>query len=349
MQRREFIAGLASAAAWLSMARAQQPNHVARIGVLMVPRLDDRTLANFRQGLIALGHVEGRTFILDVRSAEGRPDRLPVLAVELVERKVDVILSFSAVASLAASQATATIPIVQANGGDPVRSSRIAGSLAQPGGNLTGLTNQSEDLSGKLLQLLLLIIPATTPIGVLLVPGAPVTEPELRLIKEAARLLGVTIHEGAVPDAATLDDAFAILARENVGRLVVFSGALFSGQRRRRIVDLAAQAKLPTIYPYRSYVDDGGLISYGVNANDAFGQAARFVDRILKGARPSDLPIEQPTKFEMVINLKTAKALGLTVPETLLATADTSGLPTKAWTGLGRPATAPFRPHPQVV
>jgi putative ABC transport system substrate-binding protein len=184
-----------------------------------------------------------------------------------------------------------------------------------------GVTNQSEDLSGKLLQLLLLIIPAATRIGVLLVPSAPVTELQLRLIKEAARQLGVSIYEGAVSDAAALDDAFATLARENVDGLVVFSAALFLG-RSRRIVGLAAQAKLPTIYPYRFYVDDGGLISYGVIGNDPSRRAARFVDRILKGARPIDLPIEQPTKFELVINLRTAKALGLTIPETLLATAD---------------------------
>jgi putative ABC transport system substrate-binding protein len=323
MRRREFIAGLGSAAAWPVVARAQQPNRVARIGVLLVPEVDAMagSLAAFRQGLIALGHTEGRTFILDVRSAEGHPDRLPALAAELVEHKVDVILSSSAVATLAASRATATIPIVQAGGGDPVRSSRLAASLAQPRRNVTGLTNQSEDLSGKLLELLLLIIPAATRIGVLLVPGAPVTEPQLRLIKDAARLLGVSLHVGAVPDAAALDDAFAILARENIEGLVVFSGAVLSLQRRR-IVELAAQARVPTIYPYKYWVDEGGLISYGRIANDTFGPAARSVDRILKGARASDLPIEQPTKFELVINLKTAKALGLTIPETLLATAD---------------------------
>jgi putative ABC transport system substrate-binding protein len=324
MHRREFITLLGtSAAAWPLAARAQQ-GAIRRIGILLpgVPNNAAGFLPTFRQALGALGHVEGRSYVLDIRAAEEQLDRLPALAAELVERKVDVIVAPSAVATLAASRATTTIPIVQAGGGDPVRSSGTADSLARPGGNVTGLTHQSEDLSGKLLELLLKMVPTVSRVGVLFVPDAPVTPLQLRQIQDAGPASRVAIVPVGVSGAAALDSAFATLARENVGGLVVLSAAAFGGSVGRRIIELAAVARLPTIYPYRISVANGGLISYGVKANESFRHAARLVDRILKGARTADLPIEQPTRFELVINLKTARALGLDIPDKLLALAD---------------------------
>jgi putative ABC transport system substrate-binding protein len=210
---------------------------------------------------------------------------------------------------------------VQAGGGDPVRSSGLAESLARPSSNVTGLTNQSEDLTAKLLQLLLTMVPIVSHVGVLFVAGAPVTEPQLASIQKAAAALQVILHSVAIAQADMLEGAFATLAHENVGGLVVLSGALLSTQTSR-VVEFAARARLPAIYPYRYYADDGGLMADGVNVPNLFRQSVRFVDRILKGARPGDLPIEQPTTFELVINRKTATALGLQIPDKLLALAD---------------------------
>jgi putative tryptophan/tyrosine transport system substrate-binding protein len=241
--------------------------------------------------------------------------------VNWLQVKVDVIVAGSAVATVAAASATTSIPIVQSGGGDPVRSSLVAESLARPHGNVTGLTNQSEDLSGKLLDLLLKMVPNASRVAVLFAPDAPVTQPQLSRIADSARPLQVTLYPIPFPRADAPDSAFDALAPENVAGLVVLSGALI-GVQTKRIVAIAAKLRLPAIYPYRSFVDAGGLMSYGVNPNDPSRQAARFVDRILRGARPADLPIEQPTKFELVINLKTARALGLEVPAQLLALSD---------------------------
>jgi putative tryptophan/tyrosine transport system substrate-binding protein len=232
-----------------------------------------------------------------------------------------VIVVGTGVATLAATKATASIPIVQAGGSDPVRSSGVAESLARPSSNVTGLTNQSEDLSGKLLQLLMTIVPSVSHVAVLYAAGARVTEPQLASIQKAAATLQVILHPVAIAQADMLEVAFATLTHENVGGLVVLSAALFATQVSR-IVDLAAGARLPAIYPYRYYASAGGLMAYGVNFPNIFRQSARFVDRILKGAQPGDLPIEQPTKFEFAINLQTARTLAIDVPPSLLAIAD---------------------------
>jgi putative ABC transport system substrate-binding protein len=276
--------------------------------------------AAFLQGMHDLGWTVGRNLRVDYRRAEGQLDRLPDLAAELVANKVEVIVTTTAVAVLAASRATAAIPIVQAGGGDPVRSSRVAESLARPR-NVTGLTNQSEDLSGKLLDLLLKIAPAVSRVAVLYAPDAPVTATQLGQIRSSAAALHVTLDLVPVPSADAPDSALDTLVPASAAGMVVLSGAQLSVQFRR-LVTLAAKLRLPAIYPYRYYVDAGGLASYGVDRVDSSRQAARFVDRILKGARPADLPIEQPTKFELVLNLKTAKVLGIEVPPMVLALAN---------------------------
>jgi putative ABC transport system substrate-binding protein len=216
---------------------------------------------------------------------------------------------------------TSSLPIVQAGGADPVRSSGVAESLAKPKGNVTGLTNQSEDLTGKLLELLLTINPRASRVGVIFAQDGPVTELSLAAIKHAASVLAVTLHSVGLSDANSFDQAVLALPREGVGGIVVLSGARLQNLSRQ-IVTRIADIALPAVYPYRYYVADGGLMSYGVSQRENHRQAARFVDRILKGARPADLPIEQPTKFELIINLKTAKTQGLEIPPILLARAD---------------------------
>jgi putative tryptophan/tyrosine transport system substrate-binding protein len=256
----------------------------------------------------------------NIRWADTTTERMPDLAAELVNRNVDVVLVSSSLAANAALKATTTIPIVQASGASPVGTG-AARSLARPQGNLTGFTNQSEDVSGKLLELLLMAVPQASRVGVLMVSGAPVTEPQLRQVQDAARSLGVDIHPVSLSKAAALESAFGELAREHVSGLVVFSAALIVSLSRE-IVELAATAKLPTIYPYPNFARRGGLMAYGTDHTRQFYAAARFVDRVLKGTKPGDLPIEQPTKLDFLLNLKTANALGLTIPPALLARAD---------------------------
>jgi putative ABC transport system substrate-binding protein len=323
MRRREFITLLGCAAACPNPVCAQPSGHIRRIGVLL-PGSRDSDYADyfpaFLKGLEDLGYVEHRDFVMEQRWADGRTERLPALARELVERRVDVLLVSSSLAANAALKSTTTIPIVQASGASPVGTG-AARSLGRPQGNLTGFTNQSEDIAGKLLELLLLVIPDAKRIGVLMVPGAPVTEPQLKQVQEAAQSLGVGVHPVGVSDSAALERAFAELVREQVGGLVVFSAALIVSLSRE-IVNLTLTAKLPTIYPYPNFALHGGLMAYGIDHRRQFYRAANFVDRILNGAKPGDLPIEQPTNLNLVLNLKTANALGLTIPPTLLARAD---------------------------
>jgi putative ABC transport system substrate-binding protein len=322
--RREFIAMLGGVAAWPLAARAQQDDRMRRIGLLMngsAGSTMDELLGGFRQGMKDLGHVEGRNFALEVRYANGDPAQMPTLAADLVDQKVDVIVVGTAAATLAVSKMTSSVPIVQAGGADPVRSSGVAESLAKPKGNVTGLTNQSEDLTGKLLELLLTINPRASRVGVIFAQDGPVTELSLAAIKHAASVLAVTLHSVGLSDANSFDQAVLALPREGVGGIVVLSGARLQNLSRQ-IVTRIADIALPAVYPYRYYVADGGLMSYGVSQRENHRQAARFVDRILKGARPADLPIEQPTKFELIINLKTAKTQGLEIPPILLARAD---------------------------
>ncbi len=326
MDRRTFLAGTGAVllAAPLA-AEAQQAAKVARIGYLSTnlaanPHLHEA----FLQGLRDLGYVEGRNVVIEYRDAEGKPERLPALAAELVALKVDVIVVAEAHhAALAAKQATRTIPIVFAAAADPVESGLVT-SLARPGGNVTGLSIVAPELVGKCLELLKQAVPGVSRVAVLWEPGAVGERTEKDMLKEAdvaARALGVRLQFVEVRGPADFDRAFSDMTRARAGALTVLPSNMFVNERRR-LVDLAAKNRLPAVYPWRESVDAGGLMAYGPNLADLFRRAATYVDKILKGAKPADLPVEQPTKFELVINLKTAKALGLTIPPSLLQRAD---------------------------
>jgi putative ABC transport system substrate-binding protein len=306
-------------------AEAQQAAKVARIGYLSNDLAANPHIQEaFRQGLRDLGYVEGRNVVIEYRDAEGKPERLPALAAELVALKVDVIVTAAGNhIALAAKQATRTLPIVFAAVSDPVAIGLVT-SLARPGGNVTGTSNLSEGLVGKRLELLTQAVPGVSRVAVLWLPGALGERTEKDMLKEAdvaARALGVRLQfvEARVP--ADLDRAFSDMTRARAGALTVLPSAMFL-REHRRLVDLAAKHRLPGVYTVKEYVDAGGLMAYGPNLADVVRRAATYVDRILKGAKPGDLPVEQPTKFELLINLKTARALGLTIPPSLLARAD---------------------------
>lgn len=323
MKRRHFIALLGgTAVTWPLAARAQQPA-VPVIGLLASASLHDRShlLAAFRQGLNDFGYVEGRTVAVEYRSAEGQYDRLPSLAAELVSHQVAVIVTTGAPASaLAAKAATTTIPVVFSTGGDPVALGLVA-SLNRPGGNITGVSLFNVVLVPKQLELVRELAPKVGVIAALVNPDNPNTETEVRELEEAARALRLqvlVVRAGAKED---FDSVFAAMVRQGVGAIIVSYDAFFSS-RRDQLVALAARHSLPAIYHWREYAESGGLISYGTNLNDAYRQIAVYAGKILQGAKPAELPVQQPTKFELVINLKTAKALGLSSPRTLLAAAD---------------------------
>ena len=302
-------------------ARAQQ---MARIGYLVLNLdVNPRNRDAFRQGLRDLGYVEGRNLVIEYRDAEGKPERLATSAAELVALNVDVIVSPGTLASLAAKRATATIPIVVPTIGDPVADGLVK-SLAQPGGNVTGLSNLTNDLIGKCMQLLKEAVPGATRVAVLTHPGSATakTDKDFATRAQAAgRSLGFVVQLIVAGRPVDLDRAFAEMSRWRATALVVMPYATLL-QERARIVALAAKQRLPAVYAYRENVVAGGLMSYGADLADQFRRSAAYVDRILKGAKPADLPVEQPTKFELIINLKTAKALGLTIPQTLLLRAD---------------------------
>jgi len=274
----------------------------------------------FQQGLRDLGWVEGKNIAMEVRFAEGKTDRLPALAAELVRLKVDLIATSSTPAALAAKQVTTTIPIVIGFAADPVGSGIIR-SLARPGGNITGWTHQGLELRAKWLELLKEAVPEGTRFGVLWNPANPVHQSSMRIIGAAAQRLKVELYPMGVQDPKELEDAFSALAGKHADALVVFPDGLFLAQTSL-IVTLAARRRLPAMYGIREYVEAGGLMAYGTNLSQMFRLGASFVDKILRGAKPADLPVEQPTKFELVINLKTAKALGLTIPQSVLLRAD---------------------------
>ncbi len=307
-----------------SAAGAQQAAKVARIGFLTLDLAPNPHLPEaFRQGLRDLGYVEGRNVEIEYRDAEGRPERLPALAAELVALKVDVILAGSTPQALAAKQATRTLPIVFASAPDPVASGLVT-SLARPGGNVTGLSNIAPELVGKRLELLKQAVPGVSRVAVLWQPGGSGEHTEKDMLKEvevAGRALGVRLQFVEARGPADFDRAFSDMTRAHASALTSLGGSMFFNERRR-LVDLAAKNRLPAVYPQREFVDAGGLMAYGPNIADGWRRAATYVDKILKGAKPGDLPIEQPTKFELVINLKAAKALGLTIPPSLLARAD---------------------------
>jgi putative ABC transport system substrate-binding protein len=277
----------------------------------------------FRQGLRDLGYVEGRNVVIEYREAEGKYDRLPALAAELVALKVDVILAGGTPATLAAKPATRTLPIVFAAVADPVTSGLVT-SLARPGGNVTGLSVLAPELVGKCLELLKQAVPGVSRVAVLWHPGALGERTEKDMLKGAdvaARALGVRLQFLGTRGPDEFDRAFSDMTRARAGALTVLGSAMFLTERGR-LVDLAAKHRLPAVYPWREGADAGGLMAYRPNVADLFRRAATYVDKILKGAKPGDLPVEQPTKFELVINLKTAKALGLTIPPSVLGRAD---------------------------
>ncbi len=325
MNRRTFIGTVAGGllAAPLG-AEAQQAGKVPRIGYL-APNLAAGPLGReaFRQGLRDLGYVEGRNLVIEYRDADGKFERLPALAGELVALKVDIIVAPNTVGVLAAMQATRTLPIVFATAGDPVTSGLVT-SLARPGGNVTGLSILAPELIGKGLEQLTQAVPGVSRVAALWEPGAVGERMDKDMVKRAegaARALGVRLQFVEARGPADFDRAFSDMTRARAGALTVLGSTMF-GSETRRLVDLAAKTRLPAVYPWREFVDAGGLMSYGANIVDNYRRAATYVDKILKGAKPADLPVEQPTKFELVINLKTAKALGLTIPPSLLGRAD---------------------------
>jgi putative tryptophan/tyrosine transport system substrate-binding protein len=304
------------------VADAQPSARVPRIGYLgnSSPSLEPDLVEAFRQGLRELGYIEGQTIVIEYRWAEGEYDRFPDLVAHLIRLKVDVIVTAGTPGTLAAKQATKTIPIVMAVAGDAVGAGLVA-SLARPGGNVTGLTTIVQDLEGKRLELLKEVVPGLSRVGVLWNPVNPVNPIIFKQTQIAAQTLGLTVQTLDVRGVEEFEDAFAILARERPDALIMITDR-FLLTHRKRIVEFMAQHRLPTMYPYRELVVEGGLLSYAPSYTDSFRRAATFVDKILKGTKPADLPVEQPMKFELVLNLKTAQALGLTIPPTLLFQAD---------------------------
>jgi putative tryptophan/tyrosine transport system substrate-binding protein len=325
MRRRNFIAGLASTAAvWPIAARAQQPA-VPVIGFLSgsSPNLANLAqIAAFRQGLAEGGYAEGRNVAIEYRWAEGRFDRLPVLAADLVQRGVAAIITGGFTSALAAKAATSTIPLVFFGADDPVKFGLVA-SLSRPGGNATGLNVLTSELTTKRLQLVRALLPAaaSATVAVLVNPHSPEAEPQIRDLQTAARAIGQRFQVLSASSEPEIDAAFATLISSRDAALLVTNDALFDA-RRDQLVALAAGYAVPTIYDRRAYAAAGGLMSYGTDYLDGYRKLGIYASKILNGAKPADLPVEQSTKFELVINLKTAKALGLEIPPTLLATAD---------------------------
>jgi putative ABC transport system substrate-binding protein len=322
MHRRTWLLGVAGFLALLRDGRAQQPAGVRRLGYLEpgATASGEPFSEAFRQGLRDRGWVDGRSILIEVRTAGGKYERLPDLAAELVRLKVDVIFAVGTPAAVAAQRATSTIPIVIGRVADPV-GSRLVASLARPGGNITGWTHLGRELREKLLDLVKEAVPEAARIGVLWNPANPNHGPSLKSIEAAARTLAVELHLIGVQRPEEIQSAFATLVGRRAQALIVFQDGLFLA-RGPQIVALAASSRLPTMYATTELVRAGGLMGYGVNLIEMYRHGASFVDKILKGAKPADLPVEQPTEFEFVINMKTAKALGLAIPPAVLARAD---------------------------
>ena len=303
------------------VANAQQPTKIPRIGYLTTtsPSNTGREEA-FRQGLRELGYVEGKNIVIEWRWAEGKLDRLPDLAAELVRLKVDIIVSAGPAVTPPLKEATKTIPIVMEQDNDPVGNGFVA-SLARPGGNITGLATLAPEISGKRLELLKEIVPKLSRLAVLGTSTVPGSAQQLKEVQRAAGALGVKLQYLDVLDPKDIETAFREAGKERADAVLTLTSSILLSHRAQ-LADLAVKNRLPAIYAQPEYVEAGGLMTYGVNLADLYRRAATYVDKILKGAKPADLPVEQPKKFEFVINLKTAKQIGLTIPPNVLARAD---------------------------
>ena len=319
--RRRFLTGLGLLLASPRIAHAQSTGNVPRIGYLSYGSPGpSREIDAFRQGLRELGYIEGQTITVEYRFASGRVERYPGLAAELVRLKVDVIVAPATPQALAAKRATSSIPIVFVLVADAVGAGLIS-NFARPGGNITGLTSSSAELGGKRLQLLKQMVPKASRVAVLYNPTDRSNVLILKQLQESVPTLGLTLQPLAVRDLRDFEDAFAAMTRDRGHAMFGTPGAL-TFEHRKGLVELAATHRIPAMWGHRSFVDAGGLMSYAVNLYEQNRQAAVFVDKILKGAKPGDLPVEQPTKFELIINRRPARALGLTIPPSLLVQAD---------------------------
>ena len=325
-QDRRFKLAFAACAllclALCSPAAAQQRQKAARVGFLgaTFASTEAGRIEAFRQGLRELGYVEGKNIVIEYRWAEGKLDRLPGLAAELVRLNVDVIVAGGSTSTGAARKATSTVPIVMAQVNDPVGSGFVAG-LARPGGNITGLSTLAPELSGKQLELLKEIVPRLSRVAVFGTSTAPGNAQALKGIELTAKAFGANLQYFDVLSENDIESSFLTANKGGAGAALVLSSPVFNS-RRKQIVDIAIKNRLPAIYFNPEFVEDGGLMAYAASYNDLYRRAAVYVDKILKGAKPADLPVEQPTKFELVINLKTAKQIGLTIPPNVLARAD---------------------------
>jgi putative tryptophan/tyrosine transport system substrate-binding protein len=302
-------------------AEAQQPGKIPRIGLLISASNVVRPFTDaLRQGMRDLGYVEGKTYVLEIRGGGAEPYPLTDLAAELVSLKVDIIVAAGGQALLAAKKATSAIPVVMRIGGDPIRAGHVA-SLARPGGNITGVYAMSVELSGKRLEILAEVVPGLKRIAVLTTTSKFAATDEYKDMEAAARVLGAKLQILTPLDPDTIDRAFLAIGKERAQALVVMPNPRYT-QHREHIFKHVTKNRLPSIYSHSQYVENGGLMSYGVNVTDEYRHTAIYVDKILKGAKPADLPIEQPTKFEFVINLKAAKQIGLIIPPNILARAN---------------------------
>jgi len=324
MNRRDTVLALVAlgAAAGPLASLAQQPGKIWRIGFLSLESsaVTSRNSDAFLKGMRDLGYVDGKNLIVEWRFAEGNFERLPALAADLVQLKVDVIVAVASAAIGAAQKATTTIPIVMATTGDPVGSGFVK-SLARPGGNITGLSNMGGDTGAKLLDLLLTVVPRLSRVAVLVTPTSPTFRVISESVQAGAQKAGVKTLVAETSSLQEVENAFSMMAREKADAVIV-GAAPFFALHRPQIAGLALKYRMPSIFGNRMYVEAGGLMSYGYKVADNYRRAALYVDKILKGAKPGDLPVEQPVTLELVLNLKTAKALGLTIPQEILLRAD---------------------------